>query len=269
MTVTFFSDVASSNSNLPKIKADQLIPDSGLGVDLFDISHPYSLRTDVIAAGTSIYNLNGDTTYSSLLVPSTANASLNTDKTAISLVVASAANYAGVVIPGKPLVDIYAQQKFIVCAYLTLPSEANWPSGNTRIVGDSANVTNGAVTIMLNKSGSSPQIAGQRLTASGGAVEQRVFVLDSSYYGAVVQVAVYRTATEWGFTIIKQGASRMTSTLAQGGLCTFDYSARDILVGQCNITLSINVYRAFIENLAQTLRNPIDVLNADWQRFIA
>lgn len=267
MTVTFFSDMAATRTDLPKIKTDELIPDSGNGVDLVDLSHPFSLRTNSISNGTPVYNLRNDGTYAGLLIPSTVQASLNDG--GLQLNTATAANYAGLVIAGSPLADIFADQQFIACAYLDIPSSANYPTSNTRIFGDSANVTFGAITVLFGRTGSNdPQIMGHRLTGSGGAVEQRTMVLPPEAYGKKAQVAVYRTATESGFTVIFEGGARLKSTKVAGALCTYDWSGRDLLVGQCGNTLTGKVYRGFVENLKETKRDPISVLNDDWFDFM-
>ena len=267
MTVTFFSDMASTRTDLPQIKTDELIPDNGNGVDLVDLSHPFSLRTNSISNGAPVYNLRNDGTYAGLLIPSTVQASLNNG--GLQLNTETAPNYAGLVIAGSPLSDIFADQQFIACAYLDIPDENNFPTSNTRIFSDSTNITFGAITVMLGRAANNnPQIVGQRLTGSGGATQQRIIGLPTGAYGKKAQVAVYRTATEWGFTIIFDGGSRLNSTTAAGNLCTYDWSGRDLLIGLCANIWKAKVYRGFVENLKVTKRDPISVLNQDWFDFI-
>lgn len=262
MTITFISNVASSNPDLPQAERDDLLIGTTSGIDLFDISHPYSYRSSTDAvSGQVVYNLARNQDNLVVQLPAGSTADLLGGGIVFETTVSG---FAGVKMPADIQADLFANQEYLVCVYIKIPTTAEWPTSNNRFIGDSAVANDSMVQgYFSNVVG---QFVARRITASGGAGEQRTYIIPEEHRGKVAQISIYRTSTSWGFVINCDGLS-FGSSQASGSNSTYDWSSKSMIFGATAVNNPIQVYRGFIENIHNTGRDPIAVISADWLRI--
>ena len=195
------------------------------------------------------------------------------------------ANEVGIEIPASVNANIYTNQEYLFCVYMKLPALADWnPDGVL-----AAMVTSALQGTTYQNGVESFLIAQQRPTATNGILNCRfqnntgtvspnlTLSLPSGtdfYDSAVVQIAVW---TDGANAHVR--AKTVTQEMSTSGAFTgnaLDFSALPIRVGgspsgfpAVGNKSKYRVYRAFVENLNTSGRNPVTVLDADLLRVNA
>lgn len=187
-------------------------------------------------------------------------------------------------IPASVAADLWADQRFLLCCYVRLPTTADWNTSPTSIPffgfgSTTSGYVNGPDIASVMQLNTSRRIRAARQTAAGGAADLLEFGPAAADYGSVVQLAFWRSTTQQALWL-RSANSRTLVTSAAGAANTQNFSAQ---TGKIGIGPSLSggpitsnpgvtkwrAYRGFIENLARSGRDPIAVLDADWARVIA
>lgn len=199
-------------------------------------------------------------------------------------------NDGGVRGPADTWATIFAgAQRFLWVAYVRMPTQAEWWATNSSLrlfSGTNTAYSAGAEGLAVLQIGG--QLSAARQTAAA-AVDDIRLVPTADHYGKVCQLAFWRTATGQGFRMapLVAGAGgkidlskAVTATGAPGAQCTADFSAgtpqwgvpipgigAPMSAGQQTST-NIRLYRGWIEDLAQSGRDPVATIDADIQRVL-
>lgn len=180
-----------------------------------------------------------------------------------------------------------ANDYFLVCSYMRLPTEAEWkPSGGIVPFFDS-NLGTGfwigqAEMLIMGFLGGTNFRGFQfaRQTAVGSQSSLYINALGSPVaFGKFCQVAYWRNAAGVRARV-KSVDGELSASGAVGANNTADYSALRPTWGSYrspNLSFSAEdvlatnyrVYRGWLEDLTMSGRDPLSVLNADWDRVIA
>lgn len=205
--------------------------------------------------------------------------------------VSNGLDFSGTDLPGcyvavKPSVmaDLWTAQQFLVCMYLTLPSLADWAVATKALFqgSDSGQSFNGAPDIGFIGYGSGAASLSFRRQTAVGATQTLVLGAGAiEAYGKFAQVAMWRTGSAFACRVKTKDLTTGTSAAA-GDLNTADFSAATggfgMPIGFWSYNglsadeLKLNnfkLHRGFIENLARSGRDPVAVLDADWERQVA
>lgn len=192
-------------------------------------------------------------------------------------------------IPASVAADIWNafggnSQRWLMCCYLKLPLLADWSTtggicGFMSFAAANSSVGNPDIATVGSVNGGQVQVVRQR---TGGVLVNTSVIPTANHYGAMCQLATWRT---------QAGGLSISLRSAAGGLLTannagsnednpIDFSARTgqfgvgtaywptPIGGGANV-VKFRMYRAFVENLARSGRDPAAVLDADWQRVQA
>jgi len=188
---------------------------------------------------------------------------------------------AGIVIPASVAADIATAyggkvQRFLVATYVKLPLLADWTSGTFSFLGDKT-FNAGPSLIAINEAAAGA--LNLRRQNGAGTADNISITPAAADYGSVAQVAAYRTDTGIGFRL-RSAAGTVLQTAAVGADNNQAFGTNVINLGYSTafpgglggavMTVGalkgLRVYRAFIENLARSGRDPVAVLDADWAR---
>lgn len=188
-----------------------------------------------------------------------------------------------------PTVNVVpAKQNFLVCVYVTLPTEADWSTsgsaarpffsmGNYSIAADMVTMFQFATRSLQCSRQTGPAFA-------TGQISSAINIASGSpHFGQLAQVAAYRTNTGAGFVLRTAAGGLVSSVTATRGQesvqnwtgrqmkfgLTNDWWGTGALAGQDLNASNFKVFRAFIENLRRSQRDPLAVLDADWLRIQA
>lgn len=275
-----------TDTSLPTLQRDQLLDGAGGGVRfLFDLAFPFSWPTqaapadgdtivDVVelangvfvkdASETIAYNGRG---FDFSTMTSTSNTVENDH----------------VRMPTSVWADINTTQYFLLCAYLRLPSNADWNTSATLLPFFASGVSGGytaevdPITLAFMAGNI---ITARRQTSVGAGTILSTAALGVGYQGAFAQVAFWRNATGCALRV-QSAAGAVTVTAAAGANNTADFSAVQGKFGivppftqfgtspEHRTGRNFRLYRGFVENLATSGRDPATVLAADWARVVA
>ncbi len=184
-------------------------------------------------------------------------------------------------IPASVLADIWgsANQYYMVCLYVKLPSQADWNSGGgvCPFFGGETPYTSGPDLIAL-AAASGGGLSFRRQVAAGTMENVTTPTMQVADYGGFAQLAYWRNASGQGGRLRTPAGTRLT-TGAVGVNNTQNFSTKK---GQAGIGSNFwpnssavgtatkwKLYRAFIENLVTSGRDPQTVLDADYNRVAA
>tara|TARA_R110000764_G_scaffold29681_2_gene69385 strand:+ start:4185 stop:5063 length:879 start_codon:yes stop_codon:yes gene_type:complete len=188
----------------------------------------------------------------------------------------------GIVIPGEVSTQLFTNQEFLFCSYFKLPPKVDWNPGPS-IAGMIASTPLSTQTyttqpeiFLLSQAGTAGQLDLRVQKAINSVLNVGISLPDGEgfYDDEVCQIAVWAQGGSGVFRI-----KNSTSTILASGSFTSntaDYSGNTIRVGGSpsgfgsigNKTKN-RVYRAFVEDLSVSGRDPVTVLNADFDRVIA
>lgn len=182
-----------------------------------------------------------------------------------------------------------ANDYFLMCCYMRLPSSADWNSTTTLApffcCTSSQNgwTTPEADLLTVAMGGSSPNLTMRRQTAGATNVSVSINALES-FYGQVCQIAAWRNAAGAGLRV-KSALGEQIATAAVGVNNSENFSGQlprwgvpisfnNLSTGQSleaahRATHKTRLYRGWIEDLSASGRNPVSVIDADWTRVQA
>ena len=194
----------------------------------------------------------------------------------------------GIVIPASVLADIWtayggASQQFLFSMWVKLPSLANWNASATLLsmAGDLSYTSSPSLFVLAQLTGGYLQF--RRQTAAGAYDVTNVMAITPAPadYGSVVQLSVWRNAAGQGMRL-KSANGTILVTKAVGADNTQNFSANTLTVGRngaafggasATATLTalsgVRIYRAYMENLARSGRDPVTVLDAAYAAVMA
>jgi hypothetical protein len=194
----------------------------------------------------------------------------------------------GIVMPAAVLADIWTawegnSQQYLFEGWFKLPSLANWNASTSllSIAGDLSYLTGASLFILTMKSGGTIEV--RRQTSAGNYDVTNVMTLTpaSGDYGSVVQIGVWRNASGQGLRLRSANGTVLVSK-AVGSDNTQNFSANPFIVGRNGASFpgasptttltalsGFRVYRAMMENLARSGRNPTTVLDAAYTAVAA
>jgi hypothetical protein len=269
-----------TDTSLPVLKRDKLLENDGGGVLwLADFSRDYTWSS-AAAPG------NGDVIGSLTEANPGAMRLANGGTVALAgngLDFATAKKNTFVEIPATVLSTLWGggarNQYFMACFYAKLPAQAGWnaAAGVLPMFQASPAAYTTQPDLLLVGQVSTPAISFRRQTAIGTNSGIDV-ALQSADFGSLAQVAYWRTASGAGARV-KTAAGTRSGTGAVGVNNAANFSANvgqlgigpgfwtEPLSGQANC-VKFSMYRAFIEDLVTSGRDPATVLDADWSRVI-
>tara|TARA_R110002153_G_C13305524_1_gene496004 strand:+ start:1527 stop:2405 length:879 start_codon:yes stop_codon:yes gene_type:complete len=188
----------------------------------------------------------------------------------------------GIVIPGEVSTQLFTNQEFLFCSYFKLPPKADWNPGPS-ISGMIASTPLSTQTyqtqpeiFIVSQAGTAGQLDLRVQKAINSILNVGLTIPDGQgfYDDQVCQIAVW---AQGGSAKIR--IKNINSTLIASGSFTVnsaDYSGNTIRVGgspsgfgSTGSKTKNRVYRAFVEDLSVSGRNPETVLNADFDRVIS
>lgn len=189
----------------------------------------------------------------------------------------------GIVMPATVLSDIWTtfggnSQQYLFEGWFKLPTLANWNASGAllSIAGDLSYLTGASLFILTMKAGGTIEV--RRQVSAGGYDVTNVLNITptSGDYGSVVQLGVWRNASGQGLRL-RSANGFVLDTAAVGPDNTQNFSANPFIVGRNGASFpgaspttaltaltDFRVYRAMMENLARSARNPITVLDATY-----
>lgn len=281
------TDRPCTDTSLPILKRDSLLEGANDGVKwLFDAASKYSYPTQAAPAnGALARNLdesgnNGSITVQSGDAVGYAGGGLSFDGTTKVGTCLTGTAAAVASIWGS------ANQYFIVCLYLKLPTSGNWNSAGTlHDIFKTAGVdyTAGPDLLLIAQQSSSSSFSFRRQKAAA-SVDAITLVPAAGDYGSFVQIAFWRDATGQHARLKSANGTILQSTTVSTNN-TQDFSAtvpqigpaagfKGTPAGSTMVTSQQNaskyrLYRAWIENLVVSGRSAATVLDADYARTVA
>jgi hypothetical protein len=183
-----------------------------------------------------------------------------------------------------------ANDYFLMCCYMKLPSSGDWNNTTTIAplfacttteLGWTAPEADLLTVAMAGSGGSS--LTMRRQTAGTTAVNLSITALEN-LYGQVCQIAAWRNAAGVGLRIKSALGEQLANTVV-GSNNSENFSAKQprwgvpvsfngLATGSGTTTAhrathKTRLYRGWIEDLSQSGRNPVSVLDADWARVQA
>lgn len=183
-----------------------------------------------------------------------------------------------------------ANRYFLWVGYYRLPTSSDWKASNgdlpifegTPNTGTYITNVDPLVVVQITPTAGNPRLRLRR-QINIGASSANATVMDliptADFYGQLCQVAYWRNAEGQGFRM-KSALAETSSVAAVGTETALDFSALRPTWGSStegNINIStedraasnFRVYRGWLEDLSLSERDPLTVLNADWDRVIA
>lgn len=280
------TDRATTDTSLPILRRDTLLEgDNGGVLWLFDLKSLYSFPTQGVPAnGAAVINLDETGNNGTVVRQSgdpLAYSGNGLDFTGVTKV----GNYVNG--PANPLASIWAatNQYWIMCAYLKLPTQANWNTDGalhnmfqTAPIGTSY-TTQPELAMIAQQS---PANLSFRRQTAAGTVTSIALTVPTADMGQLAQVAFWRDASGI-FGRVKSAANSTLTSGAVGANNTQNFAANTPKIGPSALNQGVGavmnaaqqnaakwrVYRAFIENLEISGRSATSVLDADWTRTVA
>jgi hypothetical protein len=257
---------------------------------LWDGAHPdgFPLQSDP-ANGSLIFNLLGDGADGDVVLTGSSTLDFAQQGFKVETAIAAGEVPVGVRAPASILSNIWGAgaglQHFLMFGYVRLPTAAQWPTQAGSVNGFVSPVTiNPGVTYGTDPfpgllafdvtGGGARQVSFRRRLDSGSTFDTLAISAGIPTDGPIAQIAGWRNASGRGLRI-KTQSIELIATGAAGAASTFDFSARQMVWGVAGglaqtspaHTPAWRIYRGGIENLEASGRDPVTVLDADWQRF--
>lgn len=279
MTLVITTDVESADESLPLLERDDYLYGAKGAAHVFDLSNRWCFPRQ----GPPI---NGDVVHDLAIdgadgrVSMTSGAVIGFDGKGLDFHGVNASPN-GVVMPGNPLASLGSNQNFLLCAYVKVPTLAEWLEGNGPMhifVGDAAFQAQATEEQLLQMAfvatTAGPQIWIRRQIAAGQNFVQISFSPAEVPHGEVAQIAAWRTADGF-FGRIRSASKNVPKGVARGANNTAVLSDNQILFGRASIssstakTTSHTIYRGMFENLDVSQRDAAAVLDEDYARNVA
>lgn len=289
-TVNFDFDLVCTDTSLPIDHRDLVVDDLAGVRFVFDTGDPYSFPSQGAPANGAIIRDLAD-----ISAPG-----------AFRLGAGKAIGYVGggldfstystaggfqpcyVEIPAAVLANIWGggaptAQQFLVAMYLRLPTLPNWNALGIVLPFFQSGATTGGypseadlVSFGMGPGTAPGTLTARRQTNGGATVDAFSITPGALDYGAIVQLAFWRTAAGQGFRL-KSVNSNILLPGAVGSNNTGDFSGKLAKFGvgpafwgsAAASSYNWRLYRGLIENLLLSGRDPAAVLDADWTRFLA
>lgn len=279
MTLVITTDVLSSDESLPLLERDEFLYGASGGAHVFDLSNRWCFpRQGPPSNGDLVNDLAIGGAYGRVAVST--GAAIGYDGKGLDFHGVNASPN-GVVMPGNPLASLGSNQNFLLCAYVKVPTLAEWLEGNGPMhifVGDAAFQAQATEEQLLQMAfvatTAGPQIWIRRQTAAGQNFAQITFNPAEVPLGEVAQIAAWRTADGF-FGRIRSATKSVSKTVARGANNTANLADNQILFGRASIssstakTTSHIIYRGMFENLDVSQRDAAAVLDEDYARSIS
>ncbi|AYO78308.1 hypothetical protein [Sphingobium yanoikuyae] len=195
----------------------------------------------------------------------------------------------GVLIPASVLADIHgafsgASQQYLIAMYVKLATKANMNNAEAGIVTIASDDAYNAAPSLMNLcfqlgDANVGKIQARRQTGAGTVESTMIVQAHDDDFATVCQLAVWRNAAGQGLLLrsLTSGQPAKTATAAVGANNTQDFSAKKFGMGRTgafstnnnNLFNGFRLYRGFVENLARSGRDPLTLLNADYERVKA
>lgn len=195
----------------------------------------------------------------------------------------------GMVMPASVLADLWTayggnSQQFLFSLWVKLPTLANWNTGATLLsmAGDLPYISAASLFILTQKTGGTIEVRRQTAAATYDVTNVMTATPNSDQYGSIVQISVWRNAAGQGLRIKGGAGSSVLVSKAVGPDNTQNFSANPFVVGRngaafagtsATTTISalsgVRFYRAMMENLARSGRDPVTVLDAAYTAVTA
>jgi len=285
MTVVIHTDREAPPGS-PALVRDALLRDSNGGVGfLYDFGHRYGWPSGVAPVDGDVVPDISETADGAVDIFSGQAVSLIGGGMAFNSVTSKPVE---VTIPANFAADIWdggeGDQHFLVCVYLRLLTESDWPATGTRPVICWTATSQGYVgpevdllTMGFWTSGGNDYLTSRRQLDGGTDVDTRFFNI-SGHYGRIGQLAFWRNGSgarlRW-----RDSLGVLSDSRADEGNNTGDFSAK---LGHLGVTQSLwglsnpdqhantnfRIFRAFGENVAKSGRDPEEVADVDYERNI-
>lgn len=190
----------------------------------------------------------------------------------------------GIAMPASVLADIWtaysgASQQYLFTMWVKLPSLANWNNSTTlvSIAGDLSYLAGASLFIVAQKQGGLIEVRRQTSASNYDVTNVLTATPNSDQYGNVVQIAVWRNASGQGLSITGGAGAPVIVTTAAGSDNTQNFSANQFFLGRNGSSFmagsptavlscfsGMRVYRAMMENLARSGRDPLTVINSEY-----
>lgn len=199
----------------------------------------------------------------------------------------------GVKAPASAWSTIYsaANRYFLWCGYYRMPSSSNWKASNgsfeiftnTEANGSYISQVEPLTIFQITPTAGNPKIIARRQVLVGASPSNATVLelpMTGDYFGKLCQVAFWRNASGQGFRI-KSADNEASATAAVGTETALNFSAtrptwgngatpdNGDLSAENKNAVKYRLYRGFLEDLALSNRNPLDVINGDWTRVQA
>lgn len=273
-----------TDNTLETLERDPLLSGDNDGVRfLFDAAFPFSYSGGAPTNGKAVNDVAEHNNGSFVLAGGETVAFNGNGFDLSAMTAVTGRSDAHVIAPAAVWADIQAQQRFMVCAYMRLPSEADWnvEASILPFFASSSGASSGyntvpdPITLLFSVTGKS--LRSRRQTAIG--TQNELSVTPTGNYGQVCQVAYWRNDAGVGLRIRGEAATQL-ATGAVGADNTADCSACQPRWGSVypftNYALASHqtgrkyrMYRGFIENLHRSGRDPVAVLDADYARTMS
>jgi hypothetical protein len=278
-----------TNTDLPLLVRDELLGEANGGVlFLADALSPFSWPSQGAPVTADAVRDISETGNGAWSITSGQTVSFNDgwDFSALTSKVAE------ILIPAAVSADLFADQEFIVCAYLVLPIKTDWNQESVLAPIFCFSPTTGGYTTSADlvtvgfrwvTGDSTRRIMAFRQT-DGSTTGDFLFApasatIPDAHFGQFAQVAVYRDGTNF-VLILRTSVGTISSSVSAPSLNSGDFSANQGRFGVVNpfwnlglathLTCSNHkLCRFFVENLATSGRDAASVLDADWTRTAA
>lgn len=194
----------------------------------------------------------------------------------------------GIIMPASVLADLWtayggASQQFLFSMWVKLPTLANWNASASLLsmAGDLPLTAQPSLFIVTQRSGGVIDVRRQVSSGTSDTGNPLVITPASGDYGSVVQIGVWRTASQQGLRLRSANGIRLT-TAAAGAANTQNFSGNTFCVGRNGASYAgasptttltalsgFRVYRTMMENLARSGRDPVAVLDAAYTAVTA
>lgn len=279
MTLVITTDVASADESLPLLERDDYLYGAKGAAHVFDLSNRWCFpRQGPPINGDVVHDLAIDGADGRITM--TSGAVIGFDGKGLDFHGVNASPN-GVVMPGNPLASLGSNQNFLLCAYVKVPTLAEWLEGNGPMhifVGDSAFQAQATEEQLLQMAfvatTAGPQIWIRRQTAAGQNFSLITFGPTEVPHGEVAQIAAWRTADGF-FGRIRSATKSIPKGVARGANNTAVLSDNQIMYGRASISSSTSkatshvIYRGMFEDLDVSQRDPAATLDADYGRKMA
>lgn len=185
--------------------------------------------------------------------------------------------------PASVSANLWDDQEFVICAYYKLPAVPAVVGGSASTTLITSQAANG------DHYGASPELVMSNFnTATLGRIAvNRITALNTTetrqldfttHAGLVTQLGVYRTASGWGARLKSSAGTTLGTGTSPNAKNTLDFSAKGIHFGPSGAfgikdpyaaKTDLRLFRAWVENLHISLRDPIAVLDQDYSETIA